>query len=168
MQRFSKVSIRFSYSLVTFSVIVVCDVIVFIELLISHIFKGTLEIDHSEFVTLNKYVLKFDQLISLRHKTATWRRNEEFTHNGLNFCCNSRFSLNIIFLKEKSDVFVAMSDYFVKSESGHVMYSILIAVFKCLNHAKQIMSVPSRVYCNLLLSTWTGIKGLYYALFINE
>lgn len=45
---------------------------------------------------------------------------------------------------------------------------MLIAVFKCLNHAKQIMSVPPRVYCNLLLSTWIGIKGLYYALFINE
>lgn len=40
--------------------------------------------------------------------------------------------------------------------------------FKMFNHAKQIMSVPFRVYCNLLLSTWTGIKGLYYALFINE
>lgn len=42
------------------------------------IFKGTLEIYHSEWksVTLNEYVLKFDQL-SLRQKTATWRRNEE-------------------------------------------------------------------------------------------
>lgn len=33
LQRFSKVTIRFSYSMVTFSVIVVCDVIVFTELL---------------------------------------------------------------------------------------------------------------------------------------
>lgn len=57
---------------VTFSVFVVCDVIVFIELFTSYIFQGTLEVSHpeSKSVTLNEYVLKFDQL-SLRHKTAT-------------------------------------------------------------------------------------------------
>lgn len=43
--------------MVTFSVFMVCDVVVFMELLNSYIFKGTLEI-----ITLNEYVLKFDQL----------------------------------------------------------------------------------------------------------
>lgn len=55
LQRFSKVTVRFSYSMVTFSVIVVCDVIVFIELLNFYIFKGTLEIYHSELKSVTKY-----------------------------------------------------------------------------------------------------------------
>lgn len=73
--RFSEVTIKSSYSVVTFSVFAVYDVIVFMELPDSYIFKGTLEIYHSEWksVTLNEYVLKFDPL-GLRYKT-TWRRN---------------------------------------------------------------------------------------------
>lgn len=58
--------------MVTFSVFVVCDITVFIELSLSYIFKGTSEVCHpeSKSVTLNEYVLKFDEL-SLRHRTTT-------------------------------------------------------------------------------------------------
>lgn len=78
LKRFSEITIEYSYSMVTFSVLVVCDVIVFMELLISYIFKGTWEICHSKWksVIQNEYVLKFDQL-SLRHKTATGRKKNE-------------------------------------------------------------------------------------------
>lgn len=89
--------------MVTFSVIVVCDVIVFIEWLNSFIFKGTLEMYHSELkpVTLNKHA-KIWPARQLKTQNSNLRRNEEFTLKGLNFCCcNSRFSLNMIFLNEE-------------------------------------------------------------------
>lgn len=51
------------------------------KLSVSYIFKGTSEVSHPESKSVNEYVLKFDQL-SLRHKTATWRRNREFKLMG--------------------------------------------------------------------------------------
>lgn len=43
-----EITIEYGYSMVPFSVLVVCDVIVFMELPISEIFKGTLKVCHSK------------------------------------------------------------------------------------------------------------------------
>lgn len=85
--RFSEVTIKSSYSVVTFSVFVLCDVIVFMELPNSYIFKGTLEIYHSEWKSVTKWICAkiwpawFKIQNNLKEK---W----EFTVNGWNFCCS--------------------------------------------------------------------------------
>lgn len=53
-QRFLGVILSSAYSTVTFAVFVVCDVTVLMELPISYVFEGTLEVPHSgESLSLN-------------------------------------------------------------------------------------------------------------------
>lgn len=89
-QSFSRGAIEYHCPMVPF-----ISVIVFIELLISEIFRGIVEVCHSKrkFISLSDFMIKFDKL-SLKQKTATWRRRMT---NGLNFivAIENRESLNI-------------------------------------------------------------------------
>lgn len=106
LERFSEVTIKYSYFMVTFSVFVVCDVIVFMELPTSYIFKGTLEASYPESVCHSKRICA--KIWPAQFKTQNSNLKEKWREfNGLNFCCcNSRFSLNIIifWMKRHTDL----------------------------------------------------------------
>lgn len=67
-------------------------------------------------------------------------------------------------------MYLLMSDdYFVKKQKrscDDLFVKLLFLNVKIMPN-KSCLCHP-RFIVNLLLSTWVGIKGLYYALFINE